>query len=438
MNPSLAKTHAAVPLAPAAGARSVRSGALWYSAGMGVYSACQWSMVSILAKLGNVDMVGRYALALAITVPVLMFAQLNLRALLATDSKGEYPFGAYLHLRRLMLSLAVAGIAAFALWRGGLAGDSPAIVLVGCAQAIEWLSDTYHGLMQQRERLDRVAMSLIARGLLSVAALASALWFTGDLAIGLAAVLVARAAVLLIYDSNLGVAGLLAAQPSDDASAAPSPGVLWTLFRAALPLGAVLVLVSLVSNAPRYFIALEWNTRELGYFSALASLITAGSLFVNAIGQAATPRLAKLFSAGEREAFWKLTAQMLLAGALLSALAVAGAVVFGRAILTLAYKSDYADRVELLVWIMLAGGVGYIASLLGYAITAARRFREQVPLHAAVLGTTAASAAVLIPRAGLNGAAMAMALGYVVQIAGEALILRVAMSSPKGGNRDAS
>ena len=55
-------------------------------------------------------MVGQFALALAVTGPVIMFFNLELRAVQATDAQGQYRFHDYLSLRLIMCFVAMAVI----------------------------------------------------------------------------------------------------------------------------------------------------------------------------------------------------------------------------------------------------------------------------------------------------------------------------------------
>jgi len=80
-------------------ALSLRANFLWTFVGNAVYAACQWGMLVVLAKLGTPEMVGQFALGLAVTAPVLMFFNLQLRAVQSTDSQDEYSFEHYLGLR---------------------------------------------------------------------------------------------------------------------------------------------------------------------------------------------------------------------------------------------------------------------------------------------------------------------------------------------------
>src|SRR5690606_40180926 len=67
-------------------ALSLRVNFSWTLAGNIVYAGCQWAMLVVLARLGRAEMVGQFALGLAITGPVLMCTNLNLRSVPATDA----------------------------------------------------------------------------------------------------------------------------------------------------------------------------------------------------------------------------------------------------------------------------------------------------------------------------------------------------------------
>src|SRR5271156_4948572 len=73
----------------------------WTLAGNVIYAVTQFGALSVLAKLGNPAVVGQYALALAITAPVFMFTNLQLRGVQATDARHEYQFSDYFTLRCL-------------------------------------------------------------------------------------------------------------------------------------------------------------------------------------------------------------------------------------------------------------------------------------------------------------------------------------------------
>ncbi len=401
---------------------SWRLNLLWTSGGTVLYAACNWAMLSAIAKLGTTEMVGEFALALALSFPVLMLAQMNLRAVLATDARGEHRFRDYRALRIAATVLGVLIIAAIGAF-GYLPRVAWLIVLVAMGQGVEGISDIYYGLMQQHERMDRITVSNALRGPLGLLAMAGTLWATGSLIAASAALLLARTLVLVFYDAGRGSRDFEAAEPPMAGTWRDALGRQWTIFRVALPLSTVMLLCSLCTNMPRYFIEHHLGTRELGIFSAAASLVAVGNTLINAVGQTVTPKLAKLYAFESPAAFGGFTLRLLMFGAGLGAAAVLCALLLGRWVLALMFRPEYAAHAGLLTMLMVAGGIGYVASLLGFAVTAARSFRPQLPLFAVVAAATLIACAVAIPSYGLRGAALAVGISAAVQCGGLALLL---------------
>lgn len=384
-------------------------------AGNALFAVSQWAVLSLIAKLGSGEMLGQYALALAVATPVALFAHLNLRAVLATDIRKTHPFGDYLAVRLGTAVLGITVIAGIALVSGYTGNVAAVIVLLGFTLTVDNVSDIYYGVLQRRERMDRIACSMAARGLLSVTGLAVILWLTGSLPAAVAALACGRLAVLFAFDRPTASAGESLARTGWRTEAG--------IFRNALPLGVVLMLVSLTVNLPRYMIEGRLGTVELGAFAAVASFMTVGSTVVNALGQAATPRLARYFTEHDLRSFRRLAWKLAGLGMVLGAAGVLAAFVLGRFVLALVYRPAYAAYDYLLVWVMAAGVFSYLSGILGYVVTSTRSFAAQVPLSAVAAGSSALASWLLVPRLGLAGAALALAAAWTVQIGGQLIVL---------------
>ena len=413
---------------------SLRANFSWTFVGNVIYAGCQWGMLVVLAKLGSPEMVGQFALGLAITAPVIMFANLQLRAVQATDARREYLFGDYFGLRLITTALALLVITGIVLASGYRWETARVISAVGVAKALEAISDVFYGLLQQRERMDRIAKSKMIKGPLSLVALGIGVYLTGSVFWGSVGLAVAWALILAGYDVPSG-ALMLRPMPQQDG---PTPGeggqeatlrprwgmsTLTRLAWLALPLGIVMMLISLNANIPRYFVERYLGEGGLGIFAAIAYLQTAGGTVVGALGQSASPRLATYYATGNGRAFRGLLLKLVGIGVLLGGVGVLVALVAGREILTLLYQSEYAQR-DLFVWLMVAAGIAYVASFLGHGMTAARYFRAQVPLFALVTAASALACLWLIPASGLRGAATAFIVANVVQV-GVSLVIVV-------------
>ncbi len=416
----------------AARALSLRANFSWTFAGNVIYSACQWAMLVVLAKLGSKEMVGLFTLGLAVTAPVMMLTNLQLRGIQATDARREYVFGHYVGLRLLTTLLALVVITGIVIIAAP--GWLPALVIlaVGVAKAFESVSDVIYGLLQQHERMDRIATSMMIKGPLSLAALAagvylthSVLWATLGLALTWALVLGGydiRSAIVVLRSSQTARAdGPRALRPVWDLR--PLVALAWL----ALPAGIVMALLSLSVNTPRLFVAHYLGTGELAIFASMAYVLVVGATLTTALGQAAAPRLSQYFAAGNVPAFRALLTKLLGIGVVLGGAGVLVGLVAGRAVLTLLYRPSYAGHVDAFVWLLVAAGLEYITSFLGYALTAARYLRIQVPIFIAVIAFMLVAGPFIIPAHGMVGAAWVFGSSFVLQIPLEGVVIVYAL-----------
>jgi O-antigen/teichoic acid export membrane protein len=427
-----------VPAKTAARGASLRWNFSWTFVGNVIYSACQWGMLVILAKLGNPEMVGQYGLALAVATPILALSSLQLRAVLTTDVTERIPFGEYLGFRltTTLLSLVVIAGAPFVMH---YRSESMVVIwIIGVAQAIEMLSDLYWARMQFNDHMDRIATSMIARGVLGLASLGAGVFLTHSVLWGAVGLLMARAAVLIGYDirKQTQLAPQGAAEKETREAMRGGYGALrphWTapaqleLLRTAITLGVIAMLVSLLPNMPRYFIAHSLGERALGIFTATAFLVSTGNLIIVAMGTAAFVRLAKHYGAGEKSHFNSLLLKLLGIAGVLGIGGVIVAALFGHLLLQVLYRPEYAEHTDLLVAMMVSGAIGYVGTLLGSAVTAARFFKAQIPVLAVAVGAATLSSWMLVHSRGLLGAAFAAIITSAVLCLGQAVVLLFAL-----------
>ena len=401
---------------------SLRVNFSWTLAGNVFYAASQWAIVATIAKLGSPAMVGQFSLALAITAPVFMFTNLGLRGVQATDAKEDFDFWDYAFLRvaTTIFGLLIVGIILL------FSEYDPSLLLivgvVGVAKASDSMSDVCYGLMQQRERMDPIARSMILRGGSSLVLLAVLLALSNSLLLAVAGMAFSWIVVFALHDVRK-VRPFLPHQRAPTWFALDHSDGAWQarlshaykLALLALPLGFVMMLISLNVNVPRYFVEAEFGEEALGFYSALAYLTIAATTVVNALGQAAAPWLAQRYAAQDRKEFVVLLYKLI---GIALALGLCGWLVarfLGGPVLTLLYTAEYASYTDLFAWFMAMTTGVLVSSVLGYAMTAMRRFRVQLPIFVAVVAVNVACCAWLIPQIGLTGAVWALIAATLVQ-----------------------
>jgi O-antigen/teichoic acid export membrane protein len=414
---------------------SLRANFSWTFVGNTIYSACQWGALVALAKLSSPVIVGQYALGVAIATPVTSLTGLQMRPVIASDVKQTYKFGEYLGFRLASTALAMLIILVIPL----ILHSGPMMTIltfvIGLALAIENISDIYYARLQYIDRMDRIAKSQILRAPLSLLVLCFGVYFTGKLTWAVALTVLVRAAVLLGYDRRVQTHS---SEPLDADSPISlsafeqlkevlrprwEPRKMARILWLALPLGIVAMLVNLNVNMPRYFIQWKLGSRELGIYSALAFLMSAGNLLVSALAQSVFVPLARFYAQGRRRAFTFLLLKLLGIGTVLGAGGIFVAWIAGPKLLAIIYRPEYAAESRLLVWFMVVAWIGYLGQFMGSAMTSARLFAQQIPLFALGVLTITVGSYWLVPRMGLQGAIIASIVGLTIQLVVSAALL---------------
>ena len=421
--------------APASGTTrtlGLRGNLAWTLIGNTAYAASQWAILILLAKLSGPEVVGQFSLGLAITAPIFMLTNLQLRAVQATDARNDFDTGDYLALRLITTAVAWVALAALVVAGGFRAATALVILAFGLAKGMESVSDIFYGLMQQHERMDKIAISMMIKGAITLSAVGAAISLAGNTIGAVMGLAASWTIVLVAYDLPS-----TAAFWRDRECAALLPRPRWSkahllrLTRLAFPLGIVMMLISLIACIPRYFIEAALGARALGIFTAIAYLMVVANTVVFALGQAVSPCLARLFAAGDIEAYRSLLLRLVGAAVVGGGVAVVLVLGGGGVILQALYTTEYAQRADVFFWLTIATALGAVASILGYGMTAARCFRIQAPLFAVVVLATTLFSALLIPRHGLLGAALATTIGSIVQLLGSAWVIHTVLRRGK-------
>ena len=233
--------------------------------------------------------------------------------------------------------------------------------------------DIYYGAMQRLEQLHLIAQAQIVRGCLNLAVIGITLSLVPriEVAVGIAA----AATFMQAYISALRVRRL---------GIWPAPrfrlNIMAELARLALPLGAAVSVGSLLVNVPRYFVQTSEGQASLGIYAVLTYALVITATVCASLGEAASPRLANQYVAGNKRGFRRTLALLVLCGLVLGLVGVLGAAVLGRFALNTLFGEAYGKEWLVLVVLMVSATVQYAAVFLGTAVNALRLFRVQFPI----------------------------------------------------------
>jgi O-antigen/teichoic acid export membrane protein len=371
----------------------------------------------MLTKFLPPEDVGLFALAVAISAPVFIVADLRLRHVIVVEVLTPSTMRDFIVLRMgtssiaLLITLILAAVSSH---RGrGLV----VVVFVAVAKATDSLSDICYGFFENRLRLQASAIGVVINGVASIILVVASFFANGTLEAAAVSYAAGSLIALVFWNAPVMVALLLASELRTTCIR-PLAGfrfsALWRLATRSLPLGLSSAVGSIHSNLPQYAIAALLGPAHLAPFAALAYLPTAGNVVTNAVTQAVLPQLSRDFVSDRRSYIRRLVGCVMfglglgLAGTLV-------AMLWGAAIISAAYTSDYARHVDLLVWLSGAAAVAYGYVFLGTGAVARQRFGSQLTISLLGLATLASLTPALVNRYGVNGAAQALFAAAAVQ-----------------------
>jgi O-antigen/teichoic acid export membrane protein len=430
--------------------QAVRRGFSWLAAGNLVNAACAWGRVALLARMGNAEMIGQLTLAFAVCNPIDALADLGLSGSLVSDADGRYRVRDYIGLRALTCGLAMLVVIGTA-WAGGYdSATARLVVLAGLVVVSESVCDLFQAILQRREEMRWGAISLMVRGVLGLAFFAVGIRLGGNLAWGLCGFSLAVVMTLLTIDIPRALAcerqrsrhraptrsvgrcavrhAALAASFFSEArgfwrtahgvclllcrSLAPMLHLAWL----SLPLGLATASQSLMNSIPRYWVSSCLGHEALGGFAVAGSLMVAMSLLVGTMSQAASPRLARYYTAGNSRGLLRLlrTLSFWLAAVMIGSLLVMA--IAGPWIIGLLFGPAYRPYAGLALCLTLAAGLRNYSILFGRAIASMRQFRTSLLLRAAGIAVLVILLPGWIAWLGLMGAAWALTITWLITV----------------------
>lgn len=394
---------------------SLRSSFSWLLWSGILYGLVQWLILVAMARTLSVEDVGTFTLALAVSAPVTMLCNLQLRSLQATDSLGTFDFSDFFALRA---GLATASVPVTALI--GLAfttsNNTPLIcLLVGVAKALESISDVIHGYYQRRELVRLIAYSLLVKSGALVVFVVPVLVASHSLRAAAISQAVAFGITLVAFDLRWlrGAGGReLHILPVEWPVSAAR---IRRMARLGMPLGFSAAAGSLKINMPRYFLQAHAGASALGFFGAVSYLNIALGRIVLSLNTAAAARLADSFHQ-DRAVFKGLLRRLILVIALLGLGGVALAAIAGKELLGAFYGPQYSSYSVALTLVLLAAAFAGLAQTFQLVLTISRKTKIQAYAAAASLVTGLAASAFLVPRWSVLGGAIALAATFGVEM----------------------
>lgn len=363
-----------------------------------------------LTKIANATVVGQYAIAQAIALPIQLFFTFKLRTVQITDYQFEYSLSEYLGVRyySALLNIACATTLALALYSGELV---VLIIMTSIGYSVLIIREYYIAELQKKSRMDLVAISNICISFFAFILFFLSYYFSRKLWFAILSMFIARFVV------TFGIDRLLCRYLEDGSSKVEFTYLVSADFfkravkmvRVCFSMGLIALLSTLFISVPRLAIQRYCGVEEVGYFAALSSLLVVISLFTNSLSQVFAPVLSRLFVEDTKE--YVATFAKYVAGCILFSLFVLGIVhSYGKQIIVIIFNEDYISYTSLFTLIIVSGSLLSLFSAFNIGLSAQRKFVEQLPIYAICAAIVIFGSITIVPKVGINGGAYAYML----------------------------
>lgn len=344
-----------------------RSAVYWNALSAMMNSFQTMLLLMVITRLGTMKDSGIFVMAYAVGNLMLNIGKFGVRQFQVTDTDEKYSFSDYLKNRRLSSLLMLILSALYVIYNlifNGYTYEKAAVILVICiAKGIEAYEDVYHGLMQQRGRLDVAAKILSLRLFIFISGCALVFVLTKNLLLTVT-VNTVFTAFLAWFLNRLTFTRLC---PEINTSKNNSG-----LFRECLPLCACMCLNMYIANSPKYIIDSSVNSEVQTYFNIVFMPVFVIALMANFVFQPSLKGLGEIFNSGNIGGFVKKIVFLSVAVIGICAVATVIGAFIGTFVLGYIYNVDLSDYNLLLIIFMISGGITALQNLFIIAVTVVR------------------------------------------------------------------
>jgi O-antigen/teichoic acid export membrane protein len=328
-----------------------------------VYALTQWLIIASISKILSVEQTGIYATALGIVVVINMFFNFGIRQITFTSEKKEVLLLGKAVLFSQVVGLLVA-ISIFVIFY-------PELLMLGVFiylhKIIETFSEYQYGVYQRSESHYKIATSRIIRSLSYTSSFVITLHFSHSLSLSTLVMAISNTISFLIVDK-------FRFKNSDIREIKRAVNIYFAL---GLPLAITAFLLSLRSILPRLFIEHEMSFEDVGMFVSYLYLVNAAGIAIQSWSQVISPKISIAFNNQDFKQVKTIFFKGAIGVILYSLVFATGFYFFGKESVKLIYSDELSLETSTVIAILLYMFTTYIASYLGYCVTAIKEFKSQ-------------------------------------------------------------
>lgn len=386
---------------------SLLNRAKWLLGGNIIFAFSQWLMLIFFSRMSDPTQLGYYSYALAVTAPIFLLSNLQLRPLLVADlnTSKSFSFSQYFSLRIITIVLAIV-VSLFFISRD-TTFSIVILTLVVLIKASEGFSDIIYAYYNASKKTTFISKSLTIKSLLVIISSFLVLYFTNNIIYSLIATLCGYILVLIFLDFRKNLDYIKNIRLLDKGFKA--------IIFSGLPLGIAVMLVSLQTNIPRYFLEHYSNIEFVGIYTIFCYFLVIGGIIINSVCQYLSPYFSEYYQLLNTNKLKKIIIQAFFISLILGLMGLLISLPLHKFIIQTIYGDSYVEYSYLLPYIMFAGIFSYLSVVTGYLLTSFKAFKIQIPIFVVLVFLTTIYSYLLIPEYGILGAVYTTILSTISQ-----------------------
>ncbi|MBB4832127.1 O-antigen/teichoic acid export membrane protein [Staphylococcus hominis] len=366
----------------------------------------KWLLLILIVRFTNPEMVGYYTFAIALTSPIMLFANMRLRLRYVVEDDLYFK-----DLKKLRLILDVLCTVIIILITVIFLRDYLLItLLISISKVLDLRSDLLYGILQKSEDFKVISLMMIGKNSLIITLFGISIVLTENLYISIVCQIIAQVVWLLLIENR--------AQKRINKSKyiKSDKKIIFSIFIAGLPLGIVQLLNSYNILIPRYVIERYLSLEAVGIFASISYLLTIIGIFMNALSQNFIVSVKRDVANNNFEKVKKFVNQnSLLAALLLGGVSILSTYFFGEFFINLVYGEAYARHSFILAIISISIIFNFLTWMYDTALMALKIYNFQLVVSITTLITSTIVSFVSIINFGLLGAAWAIVIITFIQ-----------------------
>ena len=366
----------------------------------------KWLLLILIVRFTNPEMVGYYTFAIALTSPVMLFANMRLRLRYVVE---DYLY--FKDLKKLRLILDVLCTVIIILITVIFLRDYLLItLLISISKVLDLRSDLLYGILQKSEDFKVISLMMIGKNSLIITLFGISIVLTKNLYISIVCQIIAQIVWLLLIENQ-------AQKRINESNYIKSDKkIIFSIFIAGLPLGIVQLLNSYNILIPRYVIEKYLSLEAVGIFASISYILTIIGIFMNALSQnfiVSVKRDVANNNFGKVKKF--VNQNSLLAALVLGGISILSTYFFGGFFINLVYGEAYARHSFILVIISISIIFNFLTWMYDTALMALKIYNFQLIVSITTLIVSIIVSFISIINFGLLGAAWAIVIITFVQ-----------------------